>query len=48
VLGANVYGKYFPNPLLSAANYASILLATLIFMLVYVKFQRAARIVRPA
>jgi hypothetical protein len=42
-LGVNVHGNYYPNLLLSVVNYASIILATIIFILVYAKFHRAAR-----
>jgi hypothetical protein len=38
-----VYGIYYPSPLLSAVNYASTVLASLIYGLILVKFYRAAR-----
>jgi len=38
-----VYGIYYPSPLLSAVNYASTVLASMIYGLILVKFYRAAR-----
>jgi hypothetical protein len=42
-LGANVYGNYYPIPVLSTVNYASTVLASIIFGLILVKFYQAAK-----
>lgn len=48
VLGANIYGSYYPHLLLSVVNYASILLTSVIFILIYGKIQRAVKSSRMA
>jgi len=42
-LGAFVYGSYYSSPVLSVVNYASVLLALTVYVVVFGKFYRANR-----
>ena len=44
VLGAFVYGTYYPSPVLSVVNYSSIVLATFVYTTVFGKFYKANRV----
>lgn len=44
VLGAFVYGLYNPSPILSIVNYVSVVLAAMVYAIVFGKFYRANRI----
>ncbi|MBI5232635.1 MAG: hypothetical protein HY876_10785 [Coriobacteriales bacterium] len=46
VLGALVYGLYYPSPVLSAVNYASIVVAGAVYAFVLGKFVRATTLAR--
>jgi hypothetical protein len=43
VLGAFSYGLYYRSPALSVVNYASLLLAAVLYAIVFGKFYRANR-----
>jgi len=43
VLGAFVFGLYLPSPALAVINYASVILAAAVYVLIFSKFYRAAR-----
>lgn len=44
VLGVNVYGHYYTVFALSVVNYVSIILASIIFFLIFAKYYRFATI----
>lgn len=41
VLGVYVHGDYFPSVILSIVNYASVVLASIIYIFVFGKFYQA-------
>jgi len=42
-LGANVYGIYYPSPVLSVVNYLSTVFAAILYLFIFSKFYRSAR-----